>query len=132
MKDSGKIIIGLIVFLVLITLPIWYNVIGGTSADRPEVEIATKNIPGKDECVMPTEYMMHNHMNLLNEWRDQVVRKGERIHIAPNGKQYNMSLTQTCLDCHSNRDKFCDRCHSYVAVEPYCWTCHVIPEGDNQ
>jgi hypothetical protein len=39
-----------------------------------------------------------------------------------------MSLTGTCLDCHSDKEKFCDACHTYSAVDPYCWDCHVIPE----
>jgi hypothetical protein len=41
-----------------------------------------------------------------------------------------MSLTNTCLDCHPNKDTFCDRCHNYMAVSPYCWDCHIVPEQD--
>ena len=29
-----------------------------------------------------------------------------------------MSLTRTCMDCHSNKAEFCDRCHNYLAVRP--------------
>ena len=29
-----------------------------------------------------------------------------------------------CLDCHSNTAEFCDRCHDYASVRPYCWHCH--------
>ena len=69
-------------------------------------------------------------MTLLNQWRDSVVRNGERVYVADDGTKYNMSLTKTCLDCHANREKFCDECHNYVGLEPYCWNCHVTPKGD--
>ena len=35
----------------------------------------------------------------------------------------------SCMSCHANKDKFCDRCHDYLAVKPYCWDCHVEPQG---
>ena len=38
-----------------------------------------------------------------------------------------MSLTNTCLGCHSNKAQFCDQCHNYLEVTPYCWDCHVDP-----
>ena len=31
------------------------------------------------------------------------------------------------LDYTSTND-FCDRCHNYLAVSPYCWDCHVDPK----
>jgi len=127
MYDSGKVIAGLIIFFLIMTSPIWYHIAIG-KAPYVDHEIATKNIPGKDACVMDADYMKKSHMNLLNEWRDKVVREGKRIHVAHNGKKYNMSLSKTCMDCHSSKEKFCDRCHTYMLVDPYCWTCHVIPE----
>jgi hypothetical protein len=42
--------------------------------------------------------------------------KRERIYVNPEGKLFNMSLSNTCLDCHSNKEKFCDRCHDYASV----------------
>ena len=41
------------------------------------------------------------------------------------GKTYNMSLSNTCMDCHDNKAEFCDRCHDYASVRPYCWDCHI-------
>ena len=38
------------------------------------------------------------------------------------------SLTNTCIRCHSNKDKFCDECHHFAGVQPYCWACHVMPK----
>jgi hypothetical protein len=40
-----------------------------------------------------------------------------------------MSLTNTCItQCHSNKAKFCDRCHDYMNVQPWCWDCHNFPK----
>ena len=129
MSDKVKIIIGLMIFIILITFPIWYNFAQGKAAYQPEIEVATQNTPGKDVCVKEAEYMRTSHMDVLNEWRDKVVREGNRDYVGFDGKEYKMiSLTHTCLDCHSNKDKFCDRCHNYVGVDPYCWECHIIPE----
>jgi hypothetical protein len=69
--------------------------------------------------------MRADHMQLLDLWRHSVVREGKRIYVNPDGKEYNMSLSNTCLDCHSNKAEFCDRCHNYASVRPYCWDCHI-------
>jgi len=66
-------------------------------------------------------------MDLLNQWRDDVVRRADRIHVGRDGKEYDKSLSRTCMSCHSNKTEFCDRCHNYAAVAPYCWECHVEP-----
>ena len=76
-------------------------------------------------CVRSTEYMKAEHMQLLDVWREAVVRRGERTYVSPDGKEYNMSLSNTCLDCHANKTEFCDRCHDYASVQPYCWDCHI-------
>jgi len=122
--DGGKILIGLIVFLALITFPIWYHAVQG----KPPVIPDPKIITDAKQCVAPTSYMKTNHMTLLNEWRDQVVRQGARYTQAIDGKIYEMSLTKTCMNCHSNKSEFCDQCHNYLDVDPYCWDCHIEPE----
>ncbi len=67
-------------------------------------------------------------MNMLLDWREEVVRDNLRTYTASDGNEYVKSLTDTCLSCHSPKDEFCDQCHNYVAAQPYCWNCHVIPE----
>jgi hypothetical protein len=76
---------------------------------------------------MAAEYMRDNHMELLNIWREDVVRKGDRTFTTVSGKKFEMSLTKTCIHCHSNKTEFCDQCHNYLGVSPYCWDCHVDP-----
>ena len=59
-----------------------------------------------------------------------MVRDGKRISNTANGRQYEMSLSNGCMDCHANKTEFCDRCHDYAGVEPYCWDCHIEPKED--
>jgi hypothetical protein len=126
--DAKYIIPGIILFFVLITLPLWQNL--GKVIPPPERKLDTPAILKLNEkkCVMPTEFMRANHMQLLIDWREQVVRTGNREFIAPDGKKYNASLSNTCMACHSNRSQFCDQCHNYVAVAPTCWGCHLDRE----
>ncbi len=128
MKDKKKILAGLVVFIAVITFPFWFNM--GKAAPAPELELTAEAKAAKS-CVMPTEYMKVEHMQLLDVWRHNVVRRGERMFVNADGKLFNMSLSNTCLDCHSNKEKFCDRCHDYASVRPYCWDCHIdSPKGE--
>ncbi len=123
MYDKGKILTGLVIFLILILFPVWYNAANG-KATAPDPKLP----PGGGNCVMATDYMKAYHMDLLNTWRDEVVREGSRVHVAPDGKKYEKSLTNTCMQCHTSKAEFCDQCHNYVGVKPYCWDCHINPE----
>ena len=122
MYNKGKIIVGLAIFVVLITFPFWFN--QGKAAPAPE-RVLTAQAKAAKECILSAELMRTEHMQMLNDWRDMVVRDGTRLYVSSSGKKYNMSLSNTCLDCHSNKAEFCDRCHNYAAVTPYCWDCHI-------
>ena len=127
MHDAGKILTTLIVFFGLLSFPAWYNAASGTTANPLEIENPKKENPGK-KCVMEREYMRANHMDLLNNWRDEVVRKADFKHKAPDGTVYEKSLTKTCLGCHT-KTAFCDKCHEYSGMETiYCWDCHADPK----
>lgn len=126
MYDAGKVITGLIIFIGVLTFPVWYITVGQGVASAPEREIVTE----AEQCVEPVSYMRAKHTDLLTDWKTSVVRENNRTYIASYGQEYDISLTGTCLDCHSNKAEFCDRCHDYAGVKPYCWDCHVIPEGD--
>jgi hypothetical protein len=121
MYDSSKVIAGIIIFLLLITLPVWYNASTGQAAYVPELQIDAQF----KNCVESKEYMRANHMDLLNDWRDEVVRGESRLYKASDGKEYEKSLTNTCMSCHKDRNEFCVKCHNYAAVkQPKCWDCH--------
>jgi len=124
MYDAGKIIIGLIVFLIIITFPVWYNVAMGNATYFPQLEYPAD----AEQCVADSAYIRASHMDLLNTWRDQVIRQGIRIYHAPDGREFEMSLSNTCMKCHNNKEEFCDKCHNYLAVDPYCWDCHIEPK----
>ena len=127
MHDTNKVIVGIIVFVVLLTSPFWLNAFSKFKP-MPELELPK----AEKQCVEPKEWMKANHMQLLDEWRHEAVRLDERTYVSREyGKEYPKSLTLTCLDCHDKKKNFCDRCHTYANVKPYCWSCHVVPE-DNQ
>ncbi|MEJ2040271.1 MAG: sulfate reduction electron transfer complex DsrMKJOP subunit DsrJ [Desulfosarcinaceae bacterium] len=134
MNDKKWIIPGLVIFLVLFTFPLWYNLVieAGKAAPAP-TPVLTEKAKAAKECVMPKEYMITEHMQLLDSWRHNVVRNAKREFVNDQGKVYNMSLSNGCLDCHSNKAEFCDRCHNYASVRPYCFDCHIDnPRGESQ
>ena len=120
MYDTGKIITGLIIFTGLMTFPIWRGVAGNV----PKLEKPTMS----RDCVADIEYMRTSHMQLLDHWRDAVLRDGDRAMVTVDGKQYKKSLMLGCMKCHSDKKKFCDQCHTYASVKPYCWDCHYVPK----
>lgn len=127
--DGWKIFLGLIVFITFFTLPFWLNLSSAQSKIRPQL------VYPKDakQCIEDKDYMNHYHMDLLNNWRDSVVRMNFRYIVrnggilTHNGEKLEMSLTLACLKCHNNKAQFCDQCHNYLDVKPYCWDCHVQP-----
>jgi hypothetical protein len=133
MYDRWKIIIGIIIFIGIATFPILYD-IGKASVPPPEPKINTPEIQkmAEKKCIESKSYMQTEHMVMLNNWRDLVVRDADRIYIASDGKEYAMSLQNTCMRCHSNKKEFCDECHNYVEVTPYCWDCHIAPKEEGQ
>ena len=139
MNDKGKAIAGLAIFLVLATFPIWHTLGAGGDGSPPDLEL-----PADGSCIEPN--MVARHMDLLDDWRNRVVREGESQYLSSSGVQYEMSLTKTCMACHTNRETFCTRCHEYADVLPIqplqesattqraskgirCWGCHVESKG---
>jgi hypothetical protein len=128
MYNGGKIIAGLIVFLAFFTFPFYYNL--GKANARPEPKLNTPVIQqlAEKKCVESRDFMRAEHMQLLNDWRDSVVRDNNRIYVNAQGRQFIISLQNTCMNCHSNKKEFCDKCHNYMAVTPYCFSCHIQPK----
>ena len=124
MREKPWILMGLLVFLFLVTFPVWWNLAAGEKSAAPKPELPTD----EKECVAPADYMRVAHMDLLMTWRDQYVRQGDRTFTGPGQRTFARSLTKTCMKCHTSKEKFCDACHNYAAVKPYCWDCHVAPK----
>ena len=133
MNDKPIIVAGLAVFVVLGTFPIWYTLGFSEDPSPPDLEIP------QGECVDDAEWMRANHMNLLKDWRQEVVREGDKTMIVAGGQEYQKSLTNGCMKCHVNRQTFCYECHKYtnaVQLLPLrgtdgsqrgisCWNCHL-------
>jgi [DsrC]-trisulfide reductase subunit J len=130
MYNGGKIIIGIIIFVGLVTFPLWSEM--GKVPAKPDPKTDTAEIMKLPEnervCVEATTFMKKEHMQLLNNWRDWAVRDGTTVYVNAKGKEYTISLQKTCMKCHSNKTKFCDECHNYADVKPYCWDCHIAPK----
>ncbi len=125
---SGRYVIpGIIVFVLLFTAPFWLGSIFGDDGDykRPEISLPKD----EKECIEPVEYMRAEHMQLLNDWRDQALRYDNRTYVSSSGKKWEISLQNTCMKCHTDYENFCQKCHLSNSVDPYCWTCHIRPEG---
>lgn len=123
--DAGKILVGLVAFAGLAATPVVYNTAGDKIGARPELTLGT----AEKNCVLPVDAMRATHMQLLHEWRDTVVRTGQRMTHMADGRPIRMSLTGTCLGCHPKKAEFCDRCHNYAAVTLDCFECHVDSKG---
>ena len=77
MYDAGKIIPGLIVFLGLVLIPVWYNAGTGMAGHKPEL---VKPAPPKsDQCVLPAETMRAKHMASRYEHSDRRRARGGEV-----------------------------------------------------
>ena len=122
MYDGKVIIPGLLIFLLFMTFPIWRNMGNAGTLPNPEKPA------GVTKCVESAQYMRSSHMKVLDEWRDDVLRNGNRAQVEVNGIKYDRSLMNGCMKCHKEKKKFCDECHVYTSVKPYCWDCHFLPK----
>ncbi len=133
MKNAGTIVIVVVVgFVAFFGFPFYYNI--GKANEAPKLKFDTpailewEKVNGKKECVEPKEFMRGEHMQMLNQWRDSVVRNADRVYVNSQGRSFTMSFQNTCMNCHSNKKDFCDKCHNYLGVKPYCWGCHIAPK----
>ena len=123
MYNKLTIIPGLIIFVLFVTFPLWFNAFSKAST-VPKVELPPG---GEKQCVASAAEMRASHMVMLNDWRDSVLRDGQRTPVTVAGKEYRRGLQLACMQCHTNKEKFCDSCHTYASVKPYCWDCHLSP-----
>jgi hypothetical protein len=107
------------VLVLVILLPFGYSAVsravaGSDPGPEPFLE---KPDPKEDSCVRDETYMRFHHWELLQTVRDEVVRSGQLGDVSLDG----------CKDCHTSRERFCDRCHNAVSLQPDCWRCHDYP-----
>ncbi len=129
MNDPGKLIAVILIIVVGASLafPLVYNKAkaGAVPNLSAELEPLKKD---KKTCVESAAYMRSSHMQLLNDWRNEVIREGNRIYVSKTDKkEYEMSLQNTCTKCHTSKAQFCDKCHDFVGTAPKCWDCHIPP-----
>jgi hypothetical protein len=112
-------IIAVIIPVMIIIFPPVYNIFANVFAqDSPGAEpFLEMPDPKYKECVRETEYMRYHHWELLRAIREEVVRYGIRGDIGLN----------RCKDCHTSRERFCDRCHDATSMKPDCYGCHHYP-----
>ena len=122
MYDGKYIIPGLIIFVALMTFPVWKNMGNAGPVPKPEKPADVK------KCIDAVDVMRTSHMKILDDWRDEVLREGKREQIEVAGVMYDKSLMNGCMACHKEKKKFCDECHTYTSVSPYCWDCHYVPK----
>ncbi|MES0490405.1 MAG: sulfate reduction electron transfer complex DsrMKJOP subunit DsrJ [Leptospirales bacterium] len=126
MYNKTKVSIGILLFLCLASLPFWHSLMqdGEDSAIKNPVILATAG----ETCVEDRAFMRSNHMVLLHQWRDEVVRENKREYTNSHGELFQKSLSKTCLGCHSNKKEFCETCHAQASVKVTCFDCHLQPE----
>jgi len=117
---SGGLSAVFTIFLVLVILfPLGFSAVQllvspNAPAAEPFLEMPD---PQYKECVRDIEYMRLQHWELLRHVREEVVRYGKRGEI-------NLAK---CRDCHTSRERFCNRCHDAASVLPDCFECHYYP-----
>ena len=117
---NNKIIV-LVVLGLIILLPLVYSVVLWAFPSQMQCSQPFLEKPkGHKKCIKDTEYMRSNHMTLLKNIRNQVMRQGEKGQMG----------LKDCRQCHTNREQFCDKCHNAVNLKPDCFNCHFFePEN---
>lgn len=119
-RNLALVLVPVLVILAPLGHAVYDAVIADDGADAgPFLELPPTPNEG---CVRDTEYMRFHHWLLLREVRDRAVRDGVRGEITLDG----------CRECHANRERFCNRCHQAVSLEPDCFGCHYYPAEPGQ
>lgn len=102
------------ILLVPLGYSVVYSLFTPAEVSAPFLEMPD---PKHEECVKDTAYMRFHHWELLREIREEVVRYGKRTDIG----------LKKCQECHTSRERFCNRCHEAVSMKPDCYGCHYYP-----
>ncbi len=106
--------------VIVLLLPLGYSLVSplfAQSVDPEQGFLEKPDDPDGEGCVEDTTYMRLHHWELLTQIREEVVRYGKRGDIRLNN----------CQECHTSRERFCNKCHEAVNLYPECWGCHYYP-----
>jgi hypothetical protein len=112
-------VIAILIPILVILSPLGYSLVSyvfakGAGTPQPFLERPDAQY---ENCVKETDYMRYHHWELLRGVREEIVRYGKRGELGLN----------KCRDCHTSRERFCDRCHDAVSMKPDCFGCHYYP-----
>jgi [DsrC]-trisulfide reductase subunit J len=119
---NNRFVFIVVILVVIILIPFVYSIVksifmpgipeSGLFLERPDEKY--------ENCIRETEYMRYHHWELLREVREEVVRYGKRGDIS----------LDRCRECHTSKERFCNKCHDAVSLVPDCFGCHYYPEPD--
>ena len=97
MRDRGWIFCGLLMFAARCS-PFRSGtcVAGRTRPAQPESVLPAS----EKQCVAPLGYMRASHMQMLLDWREDVVRRGDRRILRIQRQGLREEPDATCLGCH--------------------------------
>jgi len=122
MYSTKYVVAAIIIFLAVVTSPVWYNMASG---EPIHPKLAT---PKGEHCVESTKWMEAHHMLLLKSWRTMHIREMKVLYTSQTyGDVYNASIEE-CFKCHQSKTDFCDKCHEYMGAKIECFDCHTYPE----
>ena len=109
--------IAVAVMVIIILSPIAFSAVSRffTEGPQPFLERPDEKY---ENCIKETEYIRFHHMDYLKEIREEYVRYGIR----------EAEGITTCKNCHTSRERFCDRCHNIADLTIDCFGCHYYPE----
>ena len=123
MNNNRLVALGLILFVVIFTIPVLMNLGKTTVQTQPPDALAMQGLADKLGVKNEQEYR-EKHMQILSEWKGAVVRDGKRIYVTQDGREIPMSMENL-----ASQSQYCNACHDYAGIEkPKCWTCHVAPD----
>lgn len=119
MHKGGKIILSLIIFVGLFTIPLVYNM--GKANAGPEID--TEQLEYM-QSIEPAIDMKADHPQLFDQWRDEFVRNGKTEYINSQGKSFDIDIETLATSDPSGQ--LCVSCHDYTAVTLTCTSCHEL------
>jgi len=119
LATGGRRTIAVAIAVLIIAFPLGYSIAGYLFApgDPDGPPFLERPDPKYDSCVRETVFMRYHHWELLRSVREEVVRYGKRGDVG----------LSKCRDCHTSRERFCDKCHHATSLTPDCFDCHYYP-----